>query len=79
MWDNVIVIENETHFSIRGDPEYDTIYGSPGFFMKLEDLNETAIVVAINVDSPEARFIDQTLIFQLEVEQVYKTSDQLES
>jgi len=79
MWDNVIVFENETHFSIRGDPEYDVIYGSPGFFMKLEDLNETAIVVAINVDSPDAKFIGQTLIFQLEVEQVYKTSDQLES
>jgi hypothetical protein len=79
MWDNVIIIENETYFSIRGDPEYDIIYGSPGFFMKLVDLNETAIVVEINVDSPEARFIGQTLIFQLEVEEVYKTSDQLES
>jgi len=78
MWDNVIVIENETHFSIVGEPEPDVVYGSPGFFIRLEELNETAIVVSINVESPDAKFIGETLVFQLEVEKVYKTSAELE-
>ena len=79
MWDNVIVIENETHFSIKGEPEFDTVYGSPGFFMRLEEINETAIVVSINVESPDAKFIGETLVFQLEAVKVYKTSLELES
>ncbi len=79
MWDNIIVIENETHFSIMGDPEYDKIYGSVGFFMKLVEKNETAIVLAINVNAPDMKFIGETLVFQLEVVSVYKTSDEIET
>jgi len=79
MWDNVVITENETAFTMRGDPEIDAVYGSPGFYMKVIDFNETEIVVAINVYANDIKFIGQTLVFQLEAVKVYNTSSQLES
>lgn len=79
MWDNIIIIENETAFSLRGDPDLNKIYGSPGFWMKAVSYDDENIIVAINVYASETRFIGETLIFQLEAVKVYKTSEFLES
>jgi hypothetical protein len=79
MWDNVIIIENETTFSLRGDPDLNKIYGSPGFWMKVVSYDNENIMVAINVYASETKFIGETLIFQLEAVKVYKTSELLES
>lgn len=79
MWDNVIIIENETTFSLRGDPDLNKIYGSPGFWMKVISYDDENITVAINVYASDTKFIGETLIFQLEAVKVYKTSGLLES
>jgi len=78
-WDNILIIDNETAFSLRGNPEINGIYGQPYGWMKVTGLNETAIVIALNMDSPEVNFIDQTFVFQLEAVKVYKTSALLEA
>jgi FKBP-type peptidyl-prolyl cis-trans isomerase len=78
-WDGVVTFVNETTYSIRSDPVIGGIYGVPGFFIKVVDLNETAIDMAFNTVAPDVKFIDQTLVFQLETVKVYKTSSLLEA
>jgi FKBP-type peptidyl-prolyl cis-trans isomerase 2 len=78
MWDNTVIINNETTFTMRGDPEIGEIYGQPGFYMKVMDFNETDIIVAINFYAEDPLFINETLIFQLEIINVYKTSLELD-
>ena len=76
-WDNVVVIENETVVTVKAIPEIGGIYGQQNSWIKVLSVNETAIIVAINMESPEKKFIDQTLVFELEVVEIYKTSEEL--
>jgi len=78
-WDQVVIGQNETTISLRGDPEINGVYMSYYGWMKVLDLNETAIVIAMNMQAQNANFIGQTLVFQLETVKVYKTSVLLEA
>jgi hypothetical protein len=80
MWDMVVIIENETTYSVRNDPDLKTIYGGPGFWIKVISLDDEKIIFAINDGyTSDTRLIGETLIFQLTAVKVYKTSELLES
>jgi FKBP-type peptidyl-prolyl cis-trans isomerase 2 len=82
-WDVTIIIENTTSFTLKTDTyvgfitSIDLGYGF--LHMKVVGLNETDINLAVNTDSPDLKFIGETLEFTLTVEEVYKTSQKDES
>ncbi len=81
-WNETIIVENETTFSIRIDPEANATftivspYGPQHF--KTTSFNETHLTLGVNMEAPSISFVGQSLIFELEVVKLYKTS-QLES
>jgi hypothetical protein len=82
-WNVTIIIENTTSFTLKTDTyvgfitSIDLGYGF--LHMKVVGLNETDINLAVNTDSPELKFIGESLEFTLTVEEVYKTSQKDES
>ena len=81
-WTIEFIVTNDTHFTMRSLIEaghvfsIDSYYGSMHF--KVLSVNETHARIAMNLDAPEVRFIGQTLVFELRVVKVYKTSALLE-
>ena len=78
-WDVSILPNNETTFLLKtsADKGFTTTidfgYGQY-LHLKVLDANETDLTIAINQDSPSLKFVDQTLEFDLEVIELYKTS-----
>ncbi len=78
-WDVTILPNNETTFLLKtsADKGFTTTidfgYGQY-LHLKVLDANETDLTIAINQDSPSLKFVDQTLEFDLEVIELYKTS-----
>ena len=79
LWNSTIIVDNETNFRERADPEVDSTFTSGSYpyvqHIKILSLNETGIRMAMNMVAPDISFIDQTLIFEVEIVEVYKTSD----
>jgi FKBP-type peptidyl-prolyl cis-trans isomerase 2 len=81
-WTIVFIVDNDTSFTMRSLIEaghifsIESYYGSMHF--KVISVNETHARLAMNLDAPEVRFIGATLMFQIEVVEVYKTSALLE-
>jgi len=77
-------IINDTLISMKQNAEVGITFSMPTYYgtyihYKVVAVNETHAEYAVNIEAPELHFIDQTLIFDLTVEKVYNTSDQLES
>ena len=79
VWDYTILVENENVFKLRADPVIGGIYGGPYSYMKVIGFNESALFLAINFEAPDSSFINQTLNYEIKIENIYKTSDQLNS
>jgi hypothetical protein len=81
-WTIVFIVENETAFTMRSLIEAGHIFSIESFYgsmhFKVISVNETHARLAMNLDAPEVRFIGATLLFEIEVVKVYKTSDILE-
>jgi FKBP-type peptidyl-prolyl cis-trans isomerase 2 len=81
-WTIVFIVENDTAFTMRSLIEdghifsIESYYGSMHF--KVISVNETHARLAMNLDAPEVKFIGATLLFELKVVEVYKTSVLLE-
>lgn len=77
-WTIIFIVENDTAFTMRSIIEeghqfsIESFYGSLHF--KVIAVNETHAQLAMNTDAPDVKFIGETLIFELEVVKVYKTS-----
>ena len=74
-WEIVFIVENETAFTMRSNIEknhtfsIESFYGSLHF--KVIDVNETYAKLAMNIDAPKVYYIDQTLIFEIELIKAY--------
>ncbi|MDG6219186.1 MAG: FKBP-type peptidyl-prolyl cis-trans isomerase, partial [Candidatus Thermoplasmatota archaeon] len=78
-WPVTIILENETTFILKNSVKEDYLTTMDlGFgqylHLKVLDVNETEIILAINIDAPEQKFIGETLEFEIEVIELYKTS-----
>lgn len=82
-WTIVFIVENDTAFTMRSIIEEGHIFSIESYYgslhFKVIAVNETHAKLAMNTDAPEVRFIGETLVFELEVVKVYKTSALLES
>lgn len=79
-YNETILVVNETTFQIRTDPTVGTAFTTnvdPPMHMKVIDVNETSYKLTINMLAPSLEFIGQTLIFEFEVIEVYKTSQEI--
>lgn len=78
-WSVTIILKNETTFILKNNVEENFIttmdlgYGQ-SLHLKVLDVNETDINLAINMDAPERKFIGETLEFEIEIIAHYKTS-----
>ena len=79
-WNVTFLVENETSFTIHVDTEIGHVFGITSYYesihFKVVDLNETHAKLAMNMGAPEVKFIGQTLVFELEVVNIYKTSQE---
>jgi len=79
-WIVDFIINNETHFTMHSNIPKGHTFTISSYFgnmhFKALEVNDTHAKFAMNVGSPELQFVDQTLIFELTVEKVYKTSIQ---
>jgi len=82
-WTIIFIVENDTAFTMRSIIEEGHIFSIESYYgslhFKVIAVNETHAKLAMNTDAPELKFIGETLIFELEVVKVYKTSVLLES
>ncbi|HDM67154.1 MAG TPA: FKBP-type peptidyl-prolyl cis-trans isomerase [Thermoplasmatales archaeon] len=82
-WTVTILVKNETHFTLHTSTEvgYTTsinlMYGY--LHIKVVDMNETHLKLAINTEAPSIKFVGQTLDFTIEVVDLHKTSLEEES
>jgi len=82
-WNVTFIVENDTAFTMHSDVEvnhtftYGDYWGAIHF--KVLEVNETAAKLAVNMEAPTIEYVGQTLIFELEVVNIYKTSTQLDS
>lgn len=77
-WDITFIVENDTAFTMRSLVEENHTFSIESFYgnmyFKVLSVNETDAVLAMNIDAPAESFIDQGLIFELEVVKAYDTS-----
>ena len=82
-WNVTFIVENESTLTMHSDIKvnhtfsYGDYWGAIHF--KVVVVNDTAAKLAINMGAPTIEFVDQVLIFELKVVNIYKTSTQLES
>jgi len=82
-WDVTFIVENESAFTMHSDLQvnhtfsYGDYWGAIHF--KVVDVNETHARLAVNMEAPKIEFVGETLIFEIEVVNIYKTSIELES
>ena len=81
-WTIVFIVENDTAFTMRSLIDAGHIFSIESYYgamhFKVISVNETHARLAMNLDAPEVKFIGETLLFELEVTKVYKTSTLLE-
>jgi FKBP-type peptidyl-prolyl cis-trans isomerase 2 len=81
-WNVTFIVENETAFKMHSDIKvnhtFSIMYYQQPIHFKVVNVNETTAKLAINMNAPEIKFIGQTLVFELKLVKLYKTS-QLES
>jgi len=79
-WSETILVENASMFSVRIDPTINATFGwgDPSYYIthyKILDFNETDIKLTMNVGAPTVDFVGQTLVFEVKVVHIYKTSE----
>jgi len=81
----IILVDNETsssNFTMRYETEvgheFTMNYYGLIIHFKVVGLNETDIKLAVNMEAPDVSFIGQTIVYELKVEKLYKTSSLLE-
>jgi len=79
LWNSTIIVDNETNFRRREDPEIGFTFTGGEYpyiqHIKIYDVNETAIVIVDNKQAPIISLVGQTLIFEVDLIEVYKTAD----
>jgi hypothetical protein len=81
-WDTTFVKINETTFKVVSDIEegyttvYQYIFGNIN--IKAISVNETHAVLAMNIGAPAPYYVNQTLVFELEIIKLYKSSTLIE-
>jgi|GEM_PF-2029833 len=82
-WNSTFIIENDTaitmHWDIEVNHTFSIEYYYEAIHFKVVAVNDTAAKLAINFGAPTIEFVDQVLVFELKVVNIYKTSTQLES
>lgn len=82
-WNVTFIVENDSAFTMHSDFQvnhtfsYGDYWGAIHF--KVVDVNETHARLAVNMEAPKIEFVGETLVFEVEVVNLYKTSTQLES
>jgi hypothetical protein len=82
LWDTTIVLYDETYFLERGDPEIGEVFSgtdltSGGYsHIKVVDLNETGIFMAVNMQAPSPGLVGATIQYEVQVITVYRTSQE---
>ncbi|MGF3553780.1 MAG: FKBP-type peptidyl-prolyl cis-trans isomerase [Thermoplasmatota archaeon] len=78
-----IVVNDDSAFTMHSDLKVNHTFSYQEYWMsihfKVVDVNETHAKLAVNMEAPSIEFVDETLVFELEVVNIYKTSTQLES
>ena len=71
------IVENNTAFTIHMNLEVNHTFSIyEVYHFKVIDVNETSAKLTMNVGAPDIKFIGQTLVFELEAVNVYKTSQE---
>jgi hypothetical protein len=74
-WNETFIVENDTAFTMRTDVKINHTFSIYGVYhFKVIDVNETSAKLTMNAGAPDIKFIGQTLVFELEVVNIYKTS-----
>lgn len=82
-WNVTFIVDNESTLTMHSDIKvnhtfsYGDYWGAIHF--KVVAVNDTSAKLAINMGSPTIELVDQVLIFELKVVNIYKTSTQLQS
>jgi len=75
------IVTNDTAFTMHSDIKVNhTFTLSYGFYkihFKVISVNETHARLAMNIDAPKIGLVDQTLIYELNVTKIIKTSQQI--
>jgi len=77
-WNVTFIVLNDTAFTMHSDIEVNHTFTYGDYwgviYFKVVEVNETAAKLAVNMEAPSIDFVDQTLIFELQVVNIYKTS-----
>jgi FKBP-type peptidyl-prolyl cis-trans isomerase 2 len=77
-WNITFTNENDTHYNMHSDiPDGHTFsieYGFSAIHFKAIEVNETHAKLAVNFDAPKVYYVDQTLLFEITVEKVFRCS-----
>jgi len=80
-WNVTFIVTNDTAFTMHSDIKVNhTFTLSYGFYkihFKVISVNETHARLAMNIDAPKIGLVDQTLIYELNVTKIIKTSQQI--
>jgi FKBP-type peptidyl-prolyl cis-trans isomerase 2 len=69
------IVENNTTFTLHMNFDVGHTFTIYNFYhFKVTDVNDTHATLTVNMGAPDITFVGQTLIFDLEVVEVYKTS-----
>ena len=70
-WEIVFIVENDTAFTMRSIIEKNHTFSIESFYgnlhFKVIDVNETNAKLAMNIDAPKIYFIDQVIVFEIEL------------
>ncbi|HHH79987.1 MAG TPA: hypothetical protein ENL13_03700 [Thermoplasmatales archaeon] len=79
-FNTTVVVLNDSYYILHLDTELNHIFSIKTYHgylhFKVIGINETSIKLALNTQSPRASFVGETLVFEIHVVNVYKTSQQ---
>ena len=79
-WNTTIVIDNETYFKDRHDPKIGDVFSGEDIYTgkpthtRIMDMSDTAIILGKNIGAPNPDLVGETIIYEIEVINVYKTA-----
>ena len=79
-WNVTFIVTNDTAFTMHSDIKanhtFTLSYGFYKIHFKVISVNETHARLAMNINAPKLGLVDQTLIYELNVTKIIKTSQQ---
>jgi len=79
-WNVTFIVTNDTAFTMHSDVKanhtFTLSYGFYRIHFKVISVNETQARLAMNIKAPKLSFVDQTLVYELNVTKIIKTSQQ---